>query len=81
MPQLSYLAILSLNDYFNNEGGETMEKELSCRDFRSECDYTVRAASDEEILNKCHSHACSVHGKCDASPEAREKIKSRIRNV
>ena len=58
-----------------------MEKELSCRDFRSECDYTVRATTDEEILSKCEIHACSAHGKCDVSPETRERIKSRIRNV
>jgi len=60
---------------------ETMEKELSCKDFRSDCDFKVRAATDDEILKRCQVHACSVHGKCDDSPETREKIKSRIRNV
>jgi len=58
-----------------------MQKELSCRDFKSHCDYTVRAKTDEEILNKFQIHACSVHAKCDDSVERREKIKSRIRKV
>jgi predicted small metal-binding protein len=58
-----------------------MEKELSCRDFKSDCDFTVRAKTDDEILNQCQVHACSVHGKCDNSPETREKIRSHIRAV
>jgi predicted small metal-binding protein len=60
---------------------EKGEKELSCRDFRQDCDFTVRAKTEKEILNKCQVHACSAHGKCSTSPEMREKIRSRIRNV
>lgn len=56
-------------------------KELSCKDFRSDCDFTARARSENELLDKCREHACSTHGKCNDSPEIREKIKSRIRNV
>ncbi|MFB3885709.1 MAG: DUF1059 domain-containing protein [Thermodesulfobacteriota bacterium] len=56
-------------------------KELSCKDFRSDCDFTIRAESEDEVLNKCQEHACSAHGKCSNSPEARKKIKSRIREV
>ena len=56
-------------------------RELSCKDFRSDCDFTVRAETDEEILSKCQEHACSAHSKCSDSPETREKIKSRIKVV
>ncbi len=56
-------------------------KELGCKDFRQSCDFTVRAKSEEEILNRCREHACKAHGKCDDSPEIREKVKSRIRAV
>ncbi len=56
-------------------------KELSCKDFRQDCDFTVRAERERELLDKCREHACSTHGKCDDSPEISEKIKSRIRNV
>jgi predicted small metal-binding protein len=63
--------------------GETGEmnqyKELSCTDFRLDCDYTVRSKNADEILEKCEVHACDAHGKCGSSPEIREKIKSRIR--
>lgn len=57
------------------------EKELSCRDFRQDCDFTVRAKSEEEILSKCRVHACSAHGRCSTSSEMREKIRSHIRDV
>ncbi len=57
------------------------EKELSCRDFRQDCDFTVRAKSEEDILDKCRVHACNTHGKCNDSPEIREKIRSHIREV
>lgn len=56
-------------------------KELGCKDFRSDCDFTAKGKTDDEILDKCQEHACSAHGKCDDSPEMREKIRSRIRNV
>ncbi len=56
-------------------------KELSCKDFRSDCDFTVRAKTEKEILDKCKEHACSAHDKCNESPEVTQKIKSRIRPV
>ncbi len=56
-------------------------KELGCKDFRQNCDFTVRSKSEGEILDKCREHACKAHGKCDDSPEIREKVKSRIRAV
>jgi predicted small metal-binding protein len=57
------------------------EKELGCRDFRQDCDFSVRAKSEDEILDRCREHACKGHGKCDDSAETREKIRSRIRAV
>jgi predicted small metal-binding protein len=57
------------------------EKELSCRDFRQDCGFTVRGKTEEEILDKCKVHACSAHGRCSTSSEMREKIRSHIRDV
>jgi predicted small metal-binding protein len=57
------------------------EKELSCRDLRQGCGFTVRARTEKEILNKCQAHVCSAHGKCSISSEMREKMRSHIRNV
>ena len=56
-------------------------KEVSCRDFRSDCGFTVRAETSEEVMKICQDHACSTHGKCESSAEGREKIKSRMRDV
>jgi len=56
-------------------------KELSCKDFKQSCDFTVRSKSEDEILDKCRDHACKAHGRCDDSAEIREKVRSRIRAV
>jgi predicted small metal-binding protein len=56
-------------------------KELSCRDFRADCDFVARAGTAEEVMKKCEDHACSVHGKCGSSPQIREKMKSRMKDV
>jgi len=39
-------------------------KELSCKDFRSDCDFTIRAKTEEILLERCRKHACSAHDKC-----------------
>jgi predicted small metal-binding protein len=56
-------------------------KELTCKDFRSDCDFMIRAETSEELMRYCQEHVCNVHGKCDSSPESTQKIKSRIKDV
>ena len=56
-------------------------KELNCKDFRSDCNFMIRAETSEELMRYSQEHACNVHGKCDGSPESTEKIKSRIKDV
>ncbi len=82
------LAITSSNDYFRNRREvETMDsssmeyKELSCRDFKADCDFSVQAETADEVMKYCQQHACDSHGKCASSSESREKIKSHIRSV
>jgi predicted small metal-binding protein len=53
-------------------------KELSCKDFRSDCDFTIRAKTEEILLERCRKHACSAHDKCAIPPE---KVKSHIRDI
>lgn len=43
-----------------------MTRELHCRDVGFDCDATVTAASDDEILSQAAQHARSVHGLTDA---------------
>jgi len=56
-------------------------KELTCKNFRSDCDFLIRAETSEELMRYSMEHACNVHGKCDSSPESMEKVKSRIKDV
>jgi len=56
-------------------------KELSCRDFRADCDFTARAENEEEVMKKCEDHACNAHGKCGSSPQIRQKVKSHIKDI
>ena len=56
-------------------------KELSCKDFRSDCSFTARADTEQEVLDMCHEHACSAHNKCSTSPASEDRIRSRIRDV
>jgi predicted small metal-binding protein len=82
------LAITSSNDYLKSRrevktvAFDSKEyKELSCRDFKADCDFMVRAETADEVVNYCQQHACNSHGKCASSSESREKIKSHIRSV
>jgi len=56
-------------------------KQLSCRDFKADCDFMVRAETVDEVAKYCQEHACSVHGKCGTSPEIANKIKARVKDV
>jgi predicted small metal-binding protein len=56
-------------------------KELSCKDFKADCDFMVRAETADEVMKYCQQHACDTHGKCGSSSESREKIEFRIRAV
>ena len=56
-------------------------KELSCKDFRSDCSFMVRAETSEELMRYGLEHSCNHHGKCDSSPESIKKTKSHIKDV
>ncbi len=56
-------------------------KEISCRDLGADCGFSVRAETEEEVLDHCSSHACRSHDKCEISSEEKEKIKSYIKTV
>jgi len=56
-------------------------RQLSCRDFGSDCDFMVRAETEEEVMKYGHEHGCNVHSKCGISSEAEKKMKSHVKNV
>lgn len=56
-------------------------KELTCKNFRADCNFMIRAETSEGLMRYSLEHACNVHGKCDSSPESVKKTKSRIKDV
>ena len=56
-------------------------KQLSGRDVGADCDFMVRAETEEEVLKPCYDHGCRIHGKCHVSPEIEKKVKLLIKNV
>ena len=55
-------------------------KQLSCRDFGAECDFLVRAESEEEVITLATEHACRIHSKCQI-PADQSKIRGLIKSV
>ncbi len=56
-------------------------KELSCRDTGADCDFMVRAETEEELMDHCSTHACKYHGECDISKEDEGRIRGFIKTV
>ncbi len=56
-------------------------KQLSCRDAGANCNFMVRAETEEEVLKYWNDHGCRIHGKCDVSLEMENKIKALIQDV
>jgi predicted small metal-binding protein len=44
-------------------------KILRCRDVGVDCDFEVRGATEEEILQKCSEHGRTAHGIQELAPE------------
>lgn len=57
-------------------------KQLSCREAgAADCDFLVRAETEEEILTVAAGHGARVHGMTEITPELKNKIKSLIKTV
>ncbi len=56
-------------------------KQLSCRDTGADCDFMVRAETEEELLDHCSTHACKYHGECEFTDDDVKTIKSQIKTV
>ena len=55
--------------------------EVSCRDAGADCDFRVRAETEEEVLRIVADHACGSHHICEFSPEMKSKVSSQIKTV
>lgn len=56
-------------------------KQLSCREAGADCDFLVRAETEEEVLEVAGGHAARKHGMKEISPDVQKKMKSLIKNV
>ncbi len=56
-------------------------REISCREAGADCDFMVRAETEEELLKIVADHACRGHNMCEFSPELKEKLLSHIKTV
>lgn len=56
-------------------------KQLSCRDAGADCDFLVRAETEDEVMTVAAGHGARVHGMKEVTPELKNKMKSLIKTV
>jgi predicted small metal-binding protein len=58
-------------------------KELLCRDAGFDCDYVVKAETEEEIFRKGGEHAMNKHGmkQEDLTSEFKERLRGLIKTT
>lgn len=58
-------------------------KELSCRDAGFDCEYVIKAETDEEVFRKGEEHAMMDHGmkQEDLTSELKERLRGLIRTT
>jgi predicted small metal-binding protein len=66
--------------YFGKKGRCTMAKVLRCKDVGVDCDFEVRAATEEEVLKKAAEHAQTVHNMKEMTKEVVDKVRAAIRD-
>jgi len=56
-------------------------KELHYRDVGLDCDFLVRAETEDEAISIASEHACRAHNRCKITPEMRRDMKAAARSV
>ena len=56
-------------------------KQLTCRDAGAECDFLVRAETEDEVLAVAAAHGARAHGMKEVTPGLENKMKSLIKTV
>jgi len=56
-------------------------KQLTCRDAGADCDFLVRAETEEEVLEVAAGHGKRVHGYKEIPPEMAAGMKSMMKTV
>ncbi len=55
-----------------------MTRVLHCADAGFECDETMEAETDDEVMSKAAEHAREVHGMTEIDEETGQKLRSLI---
>ena len=56
-----------------------MDKMISCKDFGSECTFTVCAGTEAELFEKILEHGRTAHRTEDFSPDIYSKVRASIK--
>jgi predicted small metal-binding protein len=56
-----------------------MAKVLRCRDLGFDCDFVIRAGTEEEILKQAAEHAKAAHNMREIPAEVVTKVRAAIR--
>jgi predicted small metal-binding protein len=56
-------------------------KQLNCRDAGADCDFLVRAETEDEVFAVAAAHGARVHGMKEVTPDLKSKMKSMIKTV
>jgi predicted small metal-binding protein len=56
-------------------------RQLSCRDLGNDCDFLIRAGTDEKLLPLANDHLCEVHRICHFNSALAAKIDDSIRSI
>src|SRR5512143_2039400 len=54
---------------------------ITCRDAGADCDFLVRAETEEEVMQVAAAHGNRAHGMKEIAPELKSKMKSIIKTV
>jgi predicted small metal-binding protein len=57
-----------------------MAKGLRCNDVGMDCDFAVRATTEEEILQRAAEHAQPAHGMQESPHEVVAKVRAAMRD-
>lgn len=57
-----------------------MGKVLRCRDLGMNCDFVVRAGTEEELMKKAAEHAQTTHNMKEIPAEVAAKVRAAIRD-
>lgn len=56
-------------------------KELTCRDMGHDCDFLVRAETENELLRLASEHLCEVHDICAITPKVTENMSHSMKRI